>query len=497
VDEPSIVRTGTALTWKFVDQVAVKLVFLLRLLVLARILAPEDFGLLAIALATIALFTTLTEFGIYPALIQQKNPSNDDYHTAWTLGIIRAAALTLIIVFSAPWIANFFGDSRAGPIAQALAIGIAIDSLISIRMAVFNRVLDFKPVAILNSARALTSTIVAISLAASIGVWAMVLGTLAGSAVAVISSYLIGPIRPSFRLNRHSALGLFRFGRWIFVAAILVIVANFGLRAIISRELGVAALGIFYLALRIATLPTQAIVDVFTPVGFSAYARMQDSVRDARKFFRTSLKGMLVTLVPACILVAAAAGGIVQDILGGQWEAAIEVVQLLLLGAVVGVVGDACTPLLKGFGRPDQVAALELVQTTFMLALAWLLAPQFGLIGVVGGMLGATLITQLPSMSFVRIILPSPFVGLIKPACAAAATALLSGLIIWEIERSLPGLFGICAGVLAGTATFFVLIQLVDDRLELGLVDALIELFPRFESFFLIRRLMVSPHGKD
>jgi PST family polysaccharide transporter/lipopolysaccharide exporter len=497
VDEPSVIRTGTALTWKFVDQVAVKLVFLLRLLVLARILAPEDFGLLAIALATVALFTTLTEFGIYPALIQQRDPTDDDYHTAWTLGVMRAAAVTLAIVVAAPWIANFFGDSRAGPIAQTLAIGIAVDSLISIRMAIFNRVLDFKSIAILNSSRALTSTIVAISLAASMGVWAMVVGTLAGSAIAVIGSYLLGPVRPSFRLNTKSALGLFRFGRWIFLAAMLAIVANFGLRAIISRELGVAALGLFYLALRIATLPTQAIVDVFTPVGFSAYARLQDSYREARDFFRTSLKAMLATLIPACILLAAAAGGLVQHILGAQWEAVTEVIQLLLLGAVLGVIGDACTPLLKGFGRPDQVAGLEFVQTITMLSLAWLLAPHFGLLGVVAGLIGGTLLTQLPSMFLVKRLLPTPFVGMVKPASFVFSIAALSGLAIWGIDSSAQGLFSLCAGVIVGAAIFLVLIQLVDVRLKLGLIDALIELFPRIEILFVLRRLKGSPSGYE
>jgi len=225
-------QTARALTWGFIDLAGVKLIFLVRLLVLARLLAPEEFGLLAVAMAAITVLMTMSDFGVVPALIQHPVISKQDYDAGWTLGVMRAALATVILLLVAPQVADIFGDSRATPIIRVLACGVILDALASIKTAELNRDLNFRSLAIIHVINAIAVTIIAIAMAPAYGVWALVAGSLAGSLATTVTSYIVAPYRPRFYLERSTVSGLLNFGRWIFLTGLIVMLASAGLRVI-------------------------------------------------------------------------------------------------------------------------------------------------------------------------------------------------------------------------------------------------------------------------
>lgn len=478
--------TARALTWRFLDFIAVKVVFLLRLLVLASLLTPEDFGLLAIGLSAVTLVLTLSDFGVEPALIQRQDVRQQDYDAGWTLVVARATFVTLVILLVAHWIADLFGEPRATPIIQALAIGVFIDSLASVKLTTLNRNLQFRSLALLNTTQAVVTTVVAILAAPVYGVWALVAGSLAGTLAFTLASYVAAPYRPRLRWHRASAGSLLNYGRWIFLTGVIVMLANTAMRAIISRHLGVAELGIFYLASRLAFLPYMAIVEVIESVTFPLYARLQDSVQKTRELFRTALLGTATLLIPACLLLAALAPGLIEDILGERWAGTTTAIQILALASPLGLLGYAIVPCLKGLGLPSRVSLLQVINSGLGLALVWLLVREYALLGAVTGILIATLLSQPLAIVFTRKFLRQPYAGLWWPLLMVTLVSLLGALLTRWLEGMLPGSGGFVVACCAGGITTLGLIFIADRVLNLGILYSLARHFPRIALFLRI-----------
>ena len=181
---------GTAMLWQAFQMGGVKALYMVRLLVLAILLTPADFGLIAIALAATGFLLNLTNFGLIPAVVQAENMDDARYDAVWTFDMTRSAIVTALTVVLAPLIAQIFAEPQAVPIIQVLALRPLIESLMSIKVAALNRNLTFRPLAILKIVEAIFNAIISITLAKLLGVWAMVLGMIGGAASMVIASYL-------------------------------------------------------------------------------------------------------------------------------------------------------------------------------------------------------------------------------------------------------------------------------------------------------------------
>ena len=181
MSDRSLKLAGNALIWKSIQLVGVKIIFLFRLVVLARLLSPDDFGLMAIAVTAIGFMLSLTNFGMIPALIQGEDVSEQHYNAAWTVRVSRALLVSLAVFALAPAIAALFNEPRSADIIRVLAIRPVLDGLASIKIAKMNRDMRFRPLAILGVSQALVNTVIAVVLASTYGVWALVAGTLAGA----------------------------------------------------------------------------------------------------------------------------------------------------------------------------------------------------------------------------------------------------------------------------------------------------------------------------
>ncbi|MGD2076619.1 MAG: oligosaccharide flippase family protein, partial [Gammaproteobacteria bacterium] len=298
---------GTALLWKAVQLLGAKVIFLARLLVLSYLLGPEEFGLLAIALSAIGFMLAVTDFGMTAALVQHAENDDRHYHVAWSVGVIRALMITVVVFASAPLIAGLFSEPRATELLRVLSLTPLLDALASIKVADLTRRLEFRPLAFIGLAQALSNTAVAIGLAHLLGVWALVAGVLAGSLTRTAISYVLAPYRPRLLLEPAALQPLIRFGRWIFLTGLIAELGGMLLKVVIARRLGTAELGLFYLANSIATLPAQIAGELVGSVAFSLYARLQSNIHQVTRAFRTILTGMGVLLVPLSALFIALA----------------------------------------------------------------------------------------------------------------------------------------------------------------------------------------------
>lgn len=460
-----------------------KIIFLLRLVILARLLSPEDFGLVAIGMTVLAIALSLTDFGVVAALIQ--HPASDKGHldTAWTIGLIRGFAVTAALLVSAPWIADAFAEPRATNLIRALSITAILQAAGSIEIARLNRELRFGGLAGIRLSAAIINTVVAIVLAPNHGAWALVWGAVAAAATQMTFSYVVAPYRPGLRLSDDATASIVRFGRWIFVIGVLAVAADAALRWLIATRLGVVELGLFFMAVRLAFLPGQLISEIVGEVAFPVYAHLDADRRKAAATFRGLLIAVAALLVPTCLVFTWLVPDLVQHVLGERWQGAAAVMQLLILSSIVGLLGDGLTPVLKGIGHPAGIAMMDSLQLLLILALGWPMVAAYGLVGAGIASLTATFASQILAAWYARRLFGEPFKGLAAPMSAIVAAAVLATVVAALAGNAFGGVPGIAAAVLASAATAIGVTVILDRYLRLGILRIILEPFPWLRRF--------------
>ena len=480
--------TGSALWWRAAQHVGVRVISVVKFLVLARILAPEDFGILAIAAVAVDLLFLMTDLGMVAALVQRRNPEPRHYDTAWTVNLTRSLVIAVGIVIGAPLLSALFGEPRATEVLQVLALRPLLDAAGSIRVADLTKTLRFRSLSAVRLSGAVADATLAIALAPTLGVWAVVIGALTGAAVGSAVSYLVAPYRPRLSLDTNAARSLFAFGRWMLAAGLLGVASDALLRGVISRRLGAVDLGIYYVAVRIAILPYEVVSEIVAAVAFPVQALLQNDRPRAARVFRSSLKATLALLIPIYATLVALAEPIVVHVLGARWEGAAPVIRVTAVIGIIGTLYDSTTAMLQGLGRPEWVAALAGVQLPIVAALAWWFAGALGITGAALARLAAESAVQATAGVLSTRLLPDPFAGMVRSlvaffvaAAAAAGAALL-------VDGAIGGVVGAAAGGVSGVTIGAAVLFVLDRRLALGLRADAAKAFPA-----LMARLRLAP----
>ena len=465
--------------WRATQQIGVKLIFLIRLVILARLLSPEDFGLLAISSLVIDVLIRVTDFGMIPALVQSIDADEKHYDVAWTVGILRALTVTAVTILAAPLVAQIFHEPRTLNIIRMLALRPIIDAAASIRVAGLTRDLHFRSLALMELPKALANTLLSIILASRLGVWCLVAGSLAGSVTYLLASYLLAPCRPRLSLDSRAAQPLIRFGRWIFLTSLTVMAGQSVLRAVVARQLGAGELGLYYLAVSLAFLPVEIASQIVGEVAFPFYSRLQADIRQATLAFRSILISLLTLLLPSLALLIVLAPSLVQTVLGPQWEGTEPIIQVLALANIIGLLGESIVPVLQGSGRPDRVWMIEMIQSSVLISFVWGLTNLYGVVGTALAWIPAVIASQFIGISFVRRTLTRPFAGLGKPIAIVAIISTLTASTAVVVDKATAGLSGFVLACLLGLILAAAMLWTVERRYGLGLSEGLVRAFPR------------------
>ncbi len=472
-------RAGSGVAWRAIQLAGGKLIFLARTLILARLLVPEDFGLFAVSLIAVDFLTNASNLGMIPALIQRRDAEERHYDVAWTVSVVRGLTIMVSLFLAAPLIAQLVGEPRATDLIRVVALRPALEAAASIKVAELTRELRFRSLAWMSLPEALVNTVTSIALAPVLGVWALVAGLLAGMLAYVVMSYLLAPHRPSLKFEVATAWPLVHFGRWIFLIGLISLAGRSALQVLISHQLGTAALGLYFLAAKLAFIPAEISGELVGAVAFPFYARLQADIERVGQAFRAMFLGLSSLIFPVCALIIALAPAVVERVLGPRWEGTAPLIQLLALVNVIGLLGDTVTPILKGLGQPNRLALIEAVQSTLLVILIWALVDKNGVISAGLAWLAAVGLSQALSAVFVRRVLPRPLAGLAKPVIAVTAISALGGLLASGTVRVVSGLPGLALAALLSLVTMGLLLWAADRGLGFGLAQAFQRAFPQ------------------
>jgi O-antigen/teichoic acid export membrane protein len=461
-------HAGAAMRWRALQLAGVQGVYFLRLLLLAKLLAPDAFGLVAVAMVAIGVVARVTDLGMIPALVQRRSATLDEHDAAWTVGLVRAAAIALLLAaFSVP-VASAFGEPSAAPVIQVLALRPVIEAFASIGIVGLTRQMEFRRLAMIAVPAAVVDLAVAVITAERLGVWALVAGALAGSATTVMLSYLLAPHRPRLRLRFADIRPLIHYGRWVLATGIVALVGSSLSQISISRIEGVAALGLYFLAWRVAFMPVDAVSAVVSAVAFPMFARIRDDVRATAATFRTLLTGQYVILVPGYALVFVLAPAL-EVMLGERWAGTAPIIRILSVSAVTSTLGELVTPLLMGRGRADRGFVLEVVQTGVLVAVLIPLVLEFGARGAALAWLIGNVSALAVTIVWLRTLVPGGLRLDTRALFATIAAAVVAATAAWACTFLLPPPASLVTGALAGVAGATAVLLALERALKLGL----------------------------
>ena len=369
--------------WVFSLRIVGRIFQLARIIVLARLLSPNDFGLFGIALLVLSTLETFSQTGFMQALIQKKEDTKPYLDTVWTVGLIRGFLIAAILFFAAPYVAIFFKSPPAEPILKVIGLAIILHSLTNIAVIYFEKELEFHKYFTYQFAGIIVDVTVAISAAFLLrSVWALVFGLLAGNLVRCIASYLIDTYRPRLYFDFPKAKDLIEYGKWILGSSILIFLVTQGDSIFVGKLLGVTMLGFYQIAYRISNMPATEITHIISQVTFPAYSKLQDSIYKLRKAYLKVLQvtAFLSFLIAGLIFILAP--DFTKIFLGERWMPIVPVMRVLVFVGLVRSIAATAGFIFYAVGKPKIDTKLQIVRLLVMVFLIYPLTIKWGILGL-------------------------------------------------------------------------------------------------------------------
>ena len=374
-----VVRGGG---WVFALRITEQLFGLARLIILARLLAPADFGLFGIALLAMSALETFSQTGFSAALIQKNEDINPYLDTAWTVQLIRGTILALILFAVAPYIADFFDAPAAKSILQVIGLSVLFQGFTSVGVIYFQKELEFhKQFAYMFSGTLVNVGVAILAAFLLRSVWALVFGLLAGNIMRMVVSFLIHPYRPHLHFSYKQFKELFGFGKWIFGSSMLVFLITQGDDIFVGKFLGVAALGFYQLAYKISNMPTTEIAHVISQVTFPVYSMLQDNINKLSNAYLKVLQLTTFISMPLAGLIFILAPEFTILFLGEKWMPMVPAMQVLVLAGLVRSIAATTGPIFYAVGKPKVETRWQVVRLTVMAALIYPFTIKWGILG--------------------------------------------------------------------------------------------------------------------
>lgn len=481
-EEPLSKRVVRGGVWVFAIRITNRGLGFIRTIILARLLAPHDFGLLGIAMLAIATLETFSQTGFQAALIQKKENVESYLDTAWTVSAIRGIVLFLILFFSAPVVAKFFNSPQATLIIRVIAVSTLLSGFRNIGILFFQKELEFNKQFFYELSGTLVDITVAISLAIILrNVWALVWGGLAANFVRLFMSYIIQPYRPRIRFEKEKFQDLFGFGRWVLGSSILVFLITQGDDIFVGKMLGVTALGLYQMAYLISNLPATEITHVISQVTFPAYSKLQDDLPKLREAYLRVLQLTAFLSFPAAGLIFVLSPDFTRIFLGEKWMPMVPAMQVLCIFGMTRSFGATTGPLFHGVGNPKILTNLAMFQLLILAVIIYPLTKKWGLIGISVAVVIPNIITQLvAAFKVIHIIKARAFDFLMFLLLPFMATLAMIILILFFINFSEIYLSSFLICIFVGVITYLGIMYVLDlfynsyyKKVLLGLIKSL------------------------
>jgi O-antigen/teichoic acid export membrane protein len=453
--------------WMVLFKLVERSIGLISTVILARLLLPADFGLIAIATSIIAIIELLGAFNFDIALIQNSQADRSHYDTAWTFNVLYGVfSAGLLIALSWP-AADFYHDFRLQPIISSLALSSMVGGFENIGVVAFRKNMRFDQEFKYLLAKKLISFVVTLTCAWFLrSYWALIAGMLTGRTSGVAISYLAQSYRP--RICLVARRELFRFSRWLIFNNVLFFLVHRAPDFVIGKLTGPAGLGIYSISYEISNLPTTELVAPINRAVFPGYSKIGGDLVALRKSF-LDVTGMIAMLaVPAGIGLAAVANPLVAVMLGEKWTEAGSLIEILAFYGIIGALQTNIGSVFIAIGKPHLLTLTTFIYVAVLFPLMIIGTFKFSVTGAAWAFLITALINMPINIGITAYKLKLSVIGFIN---VVWRPLFASGLMFYlvrttvdtlkhssvQVHDSLILVIGMLAGVLVHIVALFIL----------------------------------------
>lgn len=454
-------KTVKGVAWTSLDQV-VSLGFGFVIgVILARLLSPSDYGLLAMIAVFNSVAFAFVNSGFGNALIRKPDLTDDDNTTAFSFNIVVAVVMEGIIWLIAPWIAQFYDKPILTSLVRVEGLLLIISSLAIVQNTQLSRALNFKAKMIINATSQVIAGVAAIIAAYhGLGVWSLVLQHFVSRVIGTLMLWIISPWRPRGWWNKNSFRYLWGFGSKLLVSGLLDrIYANI-YPIIIGKFFSAADLGQYSRARDYASMPSTGLTSVLQQVTFPVLSQIQDDDSRLSNSYRRMLRFTVFVVFPIMIGMAALAHPLVISLVTDKWAQCVPYLQVICFASMWYPVHAINLNLLQVKGRSDLFLRLEIIKKVIITIAIFICVP-FGIMGICIGAIFTSIICLVINTYYTGKMIHVGFLRQMMDMAPTLLASLAMGAIVYFAVMPIDSdIIKLAVGIPIGIVIYFVIAKI-------------------------------------
>lgn len=443
--------------WVGMSEAVMALLGVVRSVALARLLTPDVFGLMALALIVVRAIETFTRPGVAQALIARQSGFDEAAPTAFTLLVGRGVMIAACLIAAAPWIGDFYDSQSLGTVLQVIALTFVIGGFVNMNTIARQKELDFRLLSYLAQVTTVAGTAVTIAAAWWLrSVWALVIGQLVTAFLNTVLSYYFVPGRVRFGYDRGIARELLGYGKFIAASSIVLYIATELDSAVIGKVLGHSELGFYTIAFTVAHLATTNLSKIAAKIMMPAYSKLQSDPAALRNAYLRTFSFVLLAVLPASAGLIVLAEPLIFAVYGEKWLPAALPLQVLAVFGLLRALAAFAGYMFEGIGRPQLSMYMGVVRLAVIAPIIVPATLKYGLPGaavtVTLGMLAQWLLGLWYLRKYVGVRLGHLARAMWRPVWTTAAMAALAfgATLAWDNQQ----LVGLAATILGAMLAY-------------------------------------------
>ena len=402
---PLVQKATSATKWSALDVFMRQGVQFVVTVILARILVPEDFGIIAVLTLFIGVATVFADCGLGSALVQRQNTTHTDESTVFFFNIGMGAVCGALLCMAAPWIASFFDQPLLQYLSYAMALNLFVGAFGSIHTTLLNKEMNFQTTTKVGGVSSVLAGAVAIYMASQgYGVWSLVGHTVVSGIVTVVLLWVVHPWRPGLSFSSASLRSLFRFGGYEMVSTLLDVFVTNLYAILIGKMYSVRDVGLFARARNTQLVPVTMMLSIVQRVAYSTFSSVSDDkARLVRGLRQAQAVAMFVNL-PIMVGVIVLAEPLVLILFGEQWLPCVPMLQVLGLGGVLWPLSILNLNVLRAQGHSGLRLRIEVIKKVVAISLT-VAASYYGIMAIAWAQVVISVCTYYANTHYTKVLL--------------------------------------------------------------------------------------------
>lgn len=420
--------------WTFVEVIGLRGVQFVVGIVLARLLMPEQFGLIGMLMIFMALAQVFLDSGFGAALIQKQDITQKDICSIFYFNILVGIVATVCLCGIAPLVANFYNQPILKSLLRLMSVVLVINSFGLVQNVLLRKSLDFKTQTQVSLAASLLSGIIGVAMAyRGFGVWSLVAQQLSAAVIRTSLLWVFTSWRPIWVFSLQSLQSMFGFGSKVLCASLLNTIFDNIYYLVIGKMFSPTALGYYTRADNLQQLPSNTLAAMVSRVTFPVFSMIPDDLDRIKRGMTKALTLLSLVNFPLMIGLAVVARPLVIVLLTDKWQPCVSYLQLLCMVGLIFPLHLINLNILQAMGRSDMFLRLEVIKK-IMVALAIIITWHFGIMAMITGQVAVSFAGYYLTMYYNKKLLRYSIWGQIKDLFPYLINAMLMGLVIYMMN---------------------------------------------------------------